>query len=81
MSKNKTITMSMTHEQFKEEIEKRERGFIETWLLNSSEWVKPYINAGLTLFGIGEVNMSMIVVDNFGNVSRADGLDLSLIHI
>jgi len=65
----------MTHEQFKEEIEKRERGFIETWLLNSSEWVKPYINAGLTLFGIGEVNMSMIVVDNFGNVSRADGLD------
>ena len=23
----------------------------------------------LTLFGIGEVNMIMIVVDNFGNVS------------
>lgn len=80
MSKNKTITMSMTHEQFKEEIEKRERGFIDTWLLNLSEWVKPYINAGLTLFGMGEVNMSMIVVDDFGNVSRADGLDDSKIE-
>jgi len=67
--------MGMTLNQFREEIERQERGFMDTWLSNLSEWTKPYINAGLTLFGMGEVNMSMIVVDDFGNVSRADGLD------
>ena len=62
------------------EIEKLYPSLLETWLLNIAEWVKPYDNAGLTLLMIGEIKLSDVVIDKFGNTARSDGLNDSKIR-
>ena len=62
------------------EIEKLYPSLLETWLLNIAEWVKPFDNAGLNLLVMGDIKLSDVVIDDFGNTARSDGLNDSKIR-
>jgi len=67
-------------DKVKQEIEKLYPSLFETWLLNIVEWVKPFDNAGLNLLVMGDIKLSDVVIDDFGNTARSDGLNDSKIR-
>ena len=69
-------------DKVKQDIEKLYPGLLETWLKKGLEWTLPF-GAGenwLTLLMMGVIKMSDVVVDDFGNTARSEGLNDSKIQ-
>ena len=69
-------------DKVKQDIEKLYPSLFETWLKKGLEWILPFgaEENWLTLLMMGDIKMSDVVVDDFGNTARSEGLNDSKIQ-